>query len=266
VLYVRAGTYVEHLTFTKSGREGKPIVLSCAPGDLGRVKVTPSKEYVAKNPSGAVVTLQNIEHVWINGLVIAGPRGRPEAPRQETFGANGITWRGKGQVGLRATNNVIYGNVHCGLKEMDTPGVKVYVEGNVVFENGTEGRDHGIYCPADDMVLNGNIIFHNAGYGIHSYSQPQRQVITRNICLGNQDAGIILAGRLLFPRQARRAHRGGRPRSPGRSAVRGRQERRLPAPQGQPLSRQGGRRGAPLRGQGAGPGGVREVEPAGRKS
>lgn len=194
VLYARAGTYVEHLTFTKSGREGKPIILSCAPGDLGRVKVTPPKEYVARNPGGAVIYLENIAHVWINGLVIAGPRGRPEAPRQETFGANGITWRGRGQVGLRATNNVIYGNVHCGLKEMDSPGVKVFLEGNVIFENGTEGRDHGIYCPANDAVINGNIIFNNAGYGIHSYEHPRGQVITRNICIGNQVAGIILAG------------------------------------------------------------------------
>jgi parallel beta-helix repeat protein len=34
----------------------------------------------------------------------------------------------------------------------------------------------------------------SGGYGIHSYSKPKRQVITRNICMGNKAAGIILAG------------------------------------------------------------------------
>jgi ubiquinone/menaquinone biosynthesis C-methylase UbiE len=194
VIYVRAGTYVENLVVKKSGEEGKPIILSCAPDALGKVKITPSKEYVEKNPSGAVVTLQGAQHFWINGFVIEGPLGRPEAPAMETFGANGITWAGKAGLGCRATNNVVYGNVHCGMKEMGHGGTKILMEANVIFENGTESRDHGIYCPSDDLTINGNIIFNNAGYGIHSYSQPKRQVISRNVCIGNKVCGIILAG------------------------------------------------------------------------
>jgi Periplasmic copper-binding protein (NosD) len=194
VILVRPGTYVEHVLIKKSGEESKPIILSCAPDALGRVKITSSKEYVEKNPRGAVVTLHGAQHVWINGLVIEGPLGRPEAPKMETYGANGITWAGKAGLGCRATNNVIYGNVHCGLKEMGHGGTRILIEGNVIFENGTERRDHGIYCPADDLTINGNIIFNNAGYGIHSYSHPKRQVITRNLCVGNKVCGIILAG------------------------------------------------------------------------
>ncbi len=110
------------------------------------------------------------------------------------YGANGITWAGKAGLGCRATNCVVYGNVHCGLKEMGHGGSGILMEGNVIFENGTESRDHGIYCPADDLTINGNILFRNAGYGIHSYSSPKRQTITRNICVENRAAGIILAG------------------------------------------------------------------------
>jgi hypothetical protein len=194
VVFVRAGTYVEHLVIKKSGEEGKPIIVSCAQDALGNVKVTPSKEYVEKNPSGAVITLHGARHVWINGLVIEGPLGRPEAPKMETYGANGITWAGKAGEGCRATNNVVYGNVHCGMKEMGHGGTKILMEANVIFENGTESRDHGIYCPADDLTINGNAIFNNAGFGIHSYSSPKRQVITRNLCVGNKSCGIILAG------------------------------------------------------------------------
>jgi hypothetical protein len=194
VIYVRAGTYVESIVIKKSGEEGKPIILSCAPGDLGKVKITPPKEYVEKNPSGAVITVHTAHHVWINGLVIEGPMGRPEAPPFEMYGANGITFAGKAGLGCRVTNCVIFWSVHCGIKEMDHAGTKILMEANIIFDNGTRSTDHGIYCPADDVTINGNVIFHNAGYGIHSYSKPKRQVITRNICMGNKAAGIILAG------------------------------------------------------------------------
>jgi hypothetical protein len=194
VIYVRAGAYAENIVIKKSGEEGKPIILSCAPGDPGKVKITPSKEYVQKNSSGAVITVHSAHHVWINGLVIEGPMGRPEAPETEMYGANGITFAGKAGLGCRVTNCVIYWNVHCGIKEMGHEGTKILLEANVIFDNGTRSTDHGIYCPADELTINGNIIFNNAGYGIHSYSKPKRQVITRNLCMGNKAAGIILAG------------------------------------------------------------------------
>jgi hypothetical protein len=193
IVYVRAGHYVENIVLTHSGQEGKPIILSCAPGDLGKVQITPSKEYVHKNPSGAVLTVQHAGHVWINGLVIEGPKGRPEAPRTETYGANGITWDKPGP-GCRATNNVVYGNVHCGLKQMSPTDTAIRAEGNIIFDNGTESRDHGIYLNTDEGVADGNIIFENAGYGIHSYPEPKRQILRRNVCFANKEGGIVLGG------------------------------------------------------------------------
>jgi hypothetical protein len=194
LIYFRAGVYVEAVLVRKSGQEDAPIILSCAPDALGKVKVTTSKEYVENNPSGAVITLHGARHVWINGLVIEGPKGRPEAPKAETYGANGITWAGKAGIGCRATNNVVYGNVHCGLKEMGHGGTGILMEANIIFDNGTRSTDHGIYCPADELTIRGNIIFNNAGFGIHSYSSPKRQLIVQNICFANRVCGIILAG------------------------------------------------------------------------
>jgi hypothetical protein len=193
-IYARAGTYVENIVITKSGQEGKPIILSCAPGDLGKVKVTPPKEFVQKNPSGAMIRVHSAQHVWINGLVVEGPIGRPEAPETEMYGANGVTFSGKAGLGCRVTNFVVYWNVHCGIKEMGHGGTRILLEANGIFDNGTRSTDHGIYCPADELTINGSLIFNNAGYGIHSYSKPKRQVITRKICMGNNAAGIILAG------------------------------------------------------------------------
>jgi parallel beta-helix repeat protein len=88
----------------------------------------------------------------------------------------------------------VYGNVHCGLKEMGHGGTGILMEANIIFDNGTRSTDHGIYCPADDLTIRGNIIFNNAGFGVHSYSSPKRQRIVQNICFGNRVCGIILAG------------------------------------------------------------------------
>jgi parallel beta-helix repeat protein len=194
IIYVKAGKYAEAVLMTKSGEEKKPLILSCAPGDLGKVILTPSKEQVEKNPRGAVVTLARAEYVWVNGFVIEGPKGRPEAPAKETFGANGITWANKAGKGCRATNNVVYNNVHCGMKEMSHGGTEIFIEGNVIFANGTGSLDHGVYAPSNDMTVSGNLIFENAGWGIHAYSAPKRLTITRNVCFGNKAGGIILGG------------------------------------------------------------------------
>jgi parallel beta-helix repeat protein len=194
LVYAKAGTYKEVLTLTKSGQDGKPIIISCAPGALGKVFLTSPKAYVEKNPGGAVVTLKGAKYVWVNGFVIVGPKGLPYAPKMETYGANGITLLGNAGQGCRATNNVVCRNVHCGMKEMHHGGTKFLIEGNIVFDNGTESRDHGIYVPSDDAVINGNIIFNNAGYGIHAYEKPTKLTITRNVCFGNTTGGIIIAG------------------------------------------------------------------------
>ena len=42
---------------------------------LGKVFLTPPRECVQKNPGKAVITLSGARNVWINGLVIVGPKG-----------------------------------------------------------------------------------------------------------------------------------------------------------------------------------------------
>ena len=174
MIYVKAGTYVEDVRIKKSGEENKPIILSCAPGDLGKVKVTPSKEYVEKNPqrSGHHAARRSV----MSGSTASSSRGRwagRRRRRRKPTGPTASPGPDKAGKGCRATNNVVYGNVHCGMKEMGHGGTKILMEGNVIFDNGTESPDHGIYCPSDDLTLNGNVIFNNAGFGIHSYSHAE---------------------------------------------------------------------------------------------
>src|SRR5262249_19151436 len=116
IVYIEPGTYDESLFITKSGLAGKPIIISCAPGALGQVTITPSATWVAANPSGSVIRLSGATNVWINGLNIQGPLGQPYAPTSEHYMADGITWQNGAGAGNRATNNVVYANVHCGMK------------------------------------------------------------------------------------------------------------------------------------------------------
>jgi hypothetical protein len=197
IIYAMAGTYHEYLTITKSGTAGAPIIISCAPGALGQVNFEPP---LVPGPNGlllAGITLQNVQHVWINGLTIEGTLGMPGAPPPQgvtMVGTCGVTWEAGG-LDDRATNNVVYNNVHCGLKELDQHiGAGILMEGNVVFDNGISSLDHGIYMPADDVTMNGNVIFDNSGYGIQSYDDPVGQVITHNVIFGNKTGGIVLAG------------------------------------------------------------------------
>src|SRR5262249_15960682 len=119
IVYIEPGTYVETLFITKSGLPSAPIIISCAPGALGQVTITPSATWGAANPDGSVIRLCGATYVWINGLNIQGPMGQPYAPTSEHYMADGITWQNGAGAGNRATNNVVYSNVHCGLKAMD---------------------------------------------------------------------------------------------------------------------------------------------------
>jgi len=194
IVYIKSGTYVENLVLTTSGTAAKPIIISCAPGALGTVTITPSAAFVTNNPDGSVIDVNAADYIWINGLNIEGPMGRPEAPLAEDFSADGITWENAAGLGDRATNNVVYANVHCGMKEMHHGGTNIDVEGNVIFANGADSLSHGIYMPADNSTMNANVIFNNASFGIHSYPSPQNQIITNNVLWGNPSGGIILGG------------------------------------------------------------------------
>jgi hypothetical protein len=198
IVYALPGTYREYLELRTSGEEGRPIVLSCAPGALGKVKLEPPTKPDAKGRVLAGISVVLAKHVWINGLVIEGARGLPRAAKanETMIGTNGISWEDGAGPGCRATNNVVYRHVHCGLKEIQqgAVGAGILLQGNVVFDNGLDAHDHGIYMPSDRVRMDGNLVFNNAGYGIHAYSKPRGQIITRNVCFGHPWAGILIAG------------------------------------------------------------------------
>ncbi len=193
VVEIRAGTYQETLEMTRSGTASAPIIVTAAPDALGLVKIRRSDQQIIADPTAAVISLTGVHYIWISGLVIEGTRGRAGAPLNDDYSANGVTWRNGAGIGTRLLNSVIYDALHSGLKEMDHGGSGIDIEANVIFGNGTDELDHGIYMPASNTQIIGNIIFDNTGYGIHAYSQPQHLLIAHNLVVENAKAGILLA-------------------------------------------------------------------------
>lgn len=196
IIYVKAGTYVEPVVINKSGEKDKPIILSAAPGALGKVKIMLPPSFVKNNPHESVISVINgVSNITINGLVIEGPRGTPEAPVGEYSNFSSGIWSDEKTTGIKVTNNVTDSNVHCGIKLGNGGPQDVLIEGNIIFDNGMNHRDHGIYSPRPNQVINGNIIFNNASTGIHAYFETaNHQVITRNVVFGNPEQGIIIGG------------------------------------------------------------------------
>jgi len=69
------------------------------------------------------------------------------------------------------------------------------IENNLVEYNGTHIQfHHGVYASGDGLTLRGNIVRHNAAYGLHLYPEIKNARIENNLVYGHtQKPGIILA-------------------------------------------------------------------------
>jgi parallel beta-helix repeat protein len=70
----------------------------------------------------------------------------------------------------------------------------VVIENNLVEFNGMHPQfDHGIYADGENFIVRGNIVRHNAGYGIHLWPRITHATIVNNLVYGQANrAGIIL--------------------------------------------------------------------------
>jgi hypothetical protein len=201
LVYINPGDYVEAITIRRYGLPGRPIVISCAPGALGKVRIKlPKRNGLSgdgvDSSNTSVVAIKKADHIWINGLVLEGCLGQPWAPAQSAAGnPNGIMWENGPCVGCRATNNVCFNNLHCGLKDQSGQTVDLFLQGNICFHNGRSGLDHGIYMPGNGATIDGNILFDNTGWGVHCYEKPTNLSVTRNVCFYDNYGGIVTGGR-----------------------------------------------------------------------
>ena len=69
------------------------------------------------------------------------------------------------------------------------------IESNLIEFNGNHAQfDHGVYASGDGLTIRGNIIRHNASYGLHLYSSIKNSIIANNLVYGQvRRRGIIVS-------------------------------------------------------------------------
>jgi hypothetical protein len=202
VIRLRAGTYFGPAEISAKCPADKPAALRAMEGE--DVLVTYSEAWVqemsAKLGAGEKVDSEHHyspligvrgTHVEVSGLHLIGVRDRLP---QNKYSENGISLAGGGGEGCRVLYNEVENAGHCGIKEMGHGGHAFLIEGNLVHDIGHTFHDHGTYVPADDVTVRKNLFLNAAGWGVHGYSNPKRLLISHNICAGNDNDGVIVAG------------------------------------------------------------------------
>ena len=69
------------------------------------------------------------------------------------------------------------------------------IENNLIEFNGNHIQfDHGVYADGEELTIRGNIIRHNASYGLHLYPSIKNSVIANNLVCGQiRRRGIIVS-------------------------------------------------------------------------
>ncbi len=69
------------------------------------------------------------------------------------------------------------------------------IENNLIEFNGSHVQfDHGVYADGEGLVIRGNVVRHNASYGLHLYPSIRNSVIANNVMHGQvRRRGIIVA-------------------------------------------------------------------------
>ncbi|MCU1285433.1 MAG: hypothetical protein JWO13_1783 [Acidobacteriales bacterium] len=75
------------------------------------------------------------------------------------------------------------------------------VDGNYIYNISTNNvpfpqacnQSHGIYAGTNNNTMTNNIVFHNAGFGIHVYGHTTNEIVVNNTTFNNGYAGIIIS-------------------------------------------------------------------------
>lgn len=191
ILYLAPGIYQQAITLPSG------VIVTCEPGCLGQPVLSPPDAWFSANPGSAVVTFAGSEDTVLNGIGIVGGLGRPGVV-SDKYGANGITFQQGAGRGCEVTNCWITAAAHCGIKEMHHRGTGIRAYNNLIWGCGQTINDHGIYCPASACRFSNNLIWNNAGAGVHLYNDrygPAEVEVLGNVLWGNKTWGILLAGR-----------------------------------------------------------------------
>ena len=134
------------------------------------------------------------------GIALEGIEFLNEDPNRQT--GSDCSFRPHAIYNKRSSNvfvNLIIHDVGVGIYNEDTTsGVKI--ADNVIFNNGwqgpTRGHGHALYLKSSaGMIVRGNVMFNNFGYGLHVYTDPGQNInnitLLRNVAFNNGTLATI---------------------------------------------------------------------------
>jgi hypothetical protein len=162
----------------------------------GPITVTSKAAGTKENP-----TIIKSEKKW--GAAIVGSTGENPALSSdkdcpwvvfdgfEIYGAAAGIWLG----GEHNTARNCWVHNNWGFDGIGSHAKGAVIENNLIEYNGQNPQfHHGIYADSDGLVVRNNIVRHNAGFGIHCYSDVKNAYIANNLVYGHTfRPGILIA-------------------------------------------------------------------------
>jgi hypothetical protein len=172
ILWLRGGKYVGAFTVRLSGTDGEPIHVRQYPGERALIE----KDFAKRDTATLAV---RGDHIWFWDFEVATSysdrsRNDPEGEMNPWRGSGINVWGAK----TKYINLIVRDNGHgFGLWNEDG-GTEIY--GCVIFNNGNNKKEHGVYGHnrTGSHLIEGNVIFNNAGYGLHLYANSKKSNVS----------------------------------------------------------------------------------------
>jgi hypothetical protein len=171
LVWLRGGVYRGSFTATVAGSAPRPIHFRQYPGERAVIdKAGAERETAALSVRGADLWFWDFE------VTNSFPDRRRLDPAGETN-----PWRGSGiniwAARTKYINLVVRDNGHGFGLWNEEGGTEIY--GCLIFNNGNNKKEHGVYAhnKTGTQLIRDNLIFNNAGYGLHIYANsPQSSI------------------------------------------------------------------------------------------
>ena len=181
VVHVAPGVYNEVINLNRSGTPENRIRYVSDVKWGAKIEVNTTQTPVGVN--GAYIDFEGFEVTGMatHGIIIRGSHTRVIGNHVYGFAPLDSQNTNSGGAGI-----VTYNNAYS-MTDID-------IVGNVVHDIGNEKSNfiHGIYTAGNDIRVYNNIVYNNAGWGIHAWHAANNNVFSNNLVFGNKTGGIIV--------------------------------------------------------------------------
>ncbi len=172
ILWLRGGTYNGAFTTRMNGTEKRPIHIRQFPGERALLV----KDFAKRDTATLAV---RGDHLWFWDFEVA--TSFKDRSRLDPHGKLS-PWRGSGinvwGARTKYINMIVRDNGHGFGLWNEEGGTEIY--GCLIFNNGNNKKEHGVYGHNRTGVhtIDANVIFNNAGYGLHLYANSTKSSVS----------------------------------------------------------------------------------------